>query len=73
MYAVRRRPGAHRLVRVGDQFLARVLSLPWDDVAADRFATIAAELERAGRLIGTFDTMIAAHALATVPSWSATT
>jgi len=50
-----------------------VLSLPWDDVAADRFATIAAELERAGRLIGTFDTMIAAHALATVPSWSATT
>ncbi len=65
LYGVRRKPGAHHLARVVDQFLARVLSLPWDDAAADRFATIAAELERAGRLIGTLDTMIAAHALAT--------
>jgi len=65
LYGVRRTPEAHRLARVVDQFLARVHSLPWDDAAADRFATIAAELERAGRLIGTLDTMIAAHALAT--------
>ena len=65
LYGVRRKPEAHRLARVVDQFLARVHSLPWDDAAADRFATIAAELERAGRLIGTLDTMIAAHALAT--------
>jgi tRNA(fMet)-specific endonuclease VapC len=64
LYGVRRRPGAHRLARLVEEFLSRVPSLPWDNPAADRFATIAAELERAGRHIGTFDAMIAAHALA---------
>ncbi len=38
--------------------------MAWDDDAADQFAIIAAELDSIGKRIGTFDTMIAAHALA---------
>jgi tRNA(fMet)-specific endonuclease VapC len=64
LYGVHRKPGAHHLARVVSQFLATVRSLPWDDEAAERFARIAAELDAAGKRIGTFDTMIAAHALA---------
>lgn len=64
LYGVRLKPGAHRLARVVAQFLARVPSLPWDEAAADQFATIAAELHTSGTQIGTYDTMIAAHALA---------
>jgi len=65
LYGVRRKPGAQRLARVVGQFLAIVNSLAWDDDAADRFAVIAAELDTSGKRIGTFDTMISAHALAT--------
>ena len=65
LYGVHRKPEGHHLARVVRQLLATLASLPWDDAAADRFATIAAELEAAGKRIGTFDTMIAAHALAT--------
>ena len=65
LYGVRRKPGAEHLARVVARFLATVKSLPWDDDAADHFAIIAAELDAGGRRIGTFDTMIAAHALAT--------
>jgi len=65
LYGVRRKPGAQGLARVVGQFLAIVNSLAWDDDAADRFAVIAAELDTSGKRIGTFDTMIAAHALAT--------
>jgi predicted nucleic acid-binding protein len=52
------------LSRVVDHFLARVSCLPWDPVAATHFATVAVELHRAGRSIGTMDTMIAGHAIA---------
>jgi len=65
LYGVHRKPEAHHLARVVAQFLATVPSLPWEHEAADRFARIAAELDAAGQRIGTFDTMIAAHALAT--------
>lgn len=64
LYGVHRKPGAHHLARVVAQFLATISSLPWDDEAADRFARVAAELAIAGKSIGTFDTMIAAHAVA---------
>ena len=65
LYGVHRKPEAHHLARVVRQLLATLASPPWDDAAADRFATIAAELDAAGNRIGTFDTMIAAQALAT--------
>lgn len=65
LYGVHRKPGAHHLARVVTEFLATIESLPWDDEAADRFGMVAAELDAAGARIGTFDTMIAAHAIAT--------
>jgi len=40
-----------------------VAVVPFDQRAADRFAAVAASLARRGEPIGTFDTLIAAHAL----------
>ena len=64
LYGLRRRPGAERLARLVGAFLSRVRAVGWDEAAADRFASVAADLDLAGRRIGPFDTMIAAHALA---------
>jgi tRNA(fMet)-specific endonuclease VapC len=43
--------------------VASVGVLPFDQAAADRFGPIANALARRGEPIGTFDTLIAAHAL----------
>ncbi len=58
------KPEAPNLARVVDQFLAAIPSLPWNDSAAAHFARSSVQLQRAGRPIGTLDTLIAAHALA---------
>jgi predicted nucleic acid-binding protein len=50
--------------RVLDQFLTRVRCLPWDEMAATHFASIAVELHRSRIPIGSMDTMIAGHAIA---------
>lgn len=50
----------HRLI---DVFMDSIAVLPFDQSAADRFASIAVTLARRGEPIGTFDTQIAAHAL----------
>jgi predicted nucleic acid-binding protein len=52
------------LSRLVDQFLARVSCVPWDEIAATHFATVAVELQRIGTPIGTTDAMIAGHAIA---------
>jgi tRNA(fMet)-specific endonuclease VapC len=51
----------HRLI---DAFVRPIDVLPFDQVAADKFGVVAAQLARKGEPIGTFDTLIAAHALA---------
>ena len=38
--------------------------LPFDDVAASKFGEIRANLEKEGQVIGGYDMLIAAHALA---------
>jgi len=45
-------------------FAAPLISVPFDDVAADVYGRIRADLERRGQAIGPNDTMIAAIALA---------
>lgn len=65
-FGVRRLSGANRLrlaldIEVG-RFLSGLHTLPWDEVAADQFANVRADLERVGTPIGIMDTMIAAHA-----------
>ena len=51
----------HRLI---DAFVLPIDVLPFDRAAADKFGVVAAALNRRGEPIGTFDTLIAAHALA---------
>ena len=54
---------SRRLHRLIDTFVAAVTVLPFDQLAADRFAPVAAALARRGEPIGSFDTQIDAHAL----------
>ena len=51
----------HHLI---ETFIRPIDVLPFDQAAADRFGVVAASLARRGEPIGTFDTLIAAQALA---------
>ena len=51
----------HKLI---DTFIASVSVISFDQSAADRFALAASGLARRGEPIGTFDTLLAAQALA---------
>jgi tRNA(fMet)-specific endonuclease VapC len=63
-FGVQRLQGAIRLALAVETFLNGVHTLAWDEIAADRFAEVRADLQRGGTPIGTMDTMIAAHAKA---------
>jgi tRNA(fMet)-specific endonuclease VapC len=56
----RRSRKLHRLI---DTFVGSVAVIPFDQPAADRFAPVAIALARRGEPVGTFDTLLAAHAL----------
>jgi tRNA(fMet)-specific endonuclease VapC len=56
----RRSRKLHRLIRT---FVEAIEAMSFDQSAASRFATVAAVLGRRSEPIGTFDTLIAAHAL----------
>jgi tRNA(fMet)-specific endonuclease VapC len=56
----RRSRKLHRLIST---FVEPIEVMPFDQPAASRFAGIAVALARRGESIGTFDTLIAAHAL----------
>jgi tRNA(fMet)-specific endonuclease VapC len=56
----RRSRKLHRLIST---FVDAIEILSFDQSAANRFATVAAALARRGEPIGTFDTLMAAHAL----------
>ena len=53
-----------RNLAVQRAFFARYVSLPFDDLAADQYALIRADLEARGQLIGANDLLIAAIARA---------
>ena len=55
--------GSRRLHGLIDTFVLSVAVLPFDQAAADRFGPVASALARRGQPIGTFDTLIAAHAM----------
>ncbi len=55
--------GSRKLHGLIDTFVASVAVMPFDRVAADRFGPVANALAKRGERIGTFDTLIAAHAL----------
>ena len=52
-----------KLRRAIQSFAKDVTVVPFDQAAADRFAVVAAALARKGQPIGSFDTLLAAHAL----------
>jgi tRNA(fMet)-specific endonuclease VapC len=56
----RRSTKLHRLIST---FVEAVTVMSFDESAAGRFGVVAAALARRGAPIGTFDTLIAAHAL----------
>ena len=58
-----KRPAARRLHAAVREFLRRVEVLPWETAAAERYGTLRAGLERAGKVLGPLDLLIAAHAL----------
>lgn len=53
-----------KIHRAIDAFVGDVQPMPFDDVAAAHYGTIAATLREQGSPIGNFDVLIAAHALA---------
>ena len=55
--------GSRRLHGLIDTFTATVEVMPVDRGTADRFGRVATALSKRGEPIGTFDTLIAAHAL----------
>jgi tRNA(fMet)-specific endonuclease VapC len=63
-FGAARLPHAAHLHRLLEEFFLRVAVLPWDSSAARHYGHLRAALERAGRLMGNLDMMIAAHALA---------
>lgn len=54
---------SQKLNRAIRSFVKDVAVVAFDEPAADRFAVVAAALARRGAPIGTFDTLMAAHAL----------
>lgn len=54
---------SRRLHNLIGTFVETVAVVPFDEPAADRFAAVATALARRGEPIGTFDTLMAAHAL----------
>jgi len=58
------RKGSPQLLRKVEEFLAEVPVLPFDVPADSEYGGIRAELEAAGRPIGSNDLLIAAHACA---------
>ena len=63
-FGVARRLGATRLETILSEFLIRMTILPWDSEAAQSYGRLRATLEREGRIMGNFDMMIGAQALA---------
>lgn len=58
------RSGSAPLQATVEQFLLGVTIFSWDSEAAREYGDLRAALEREGRLMGSLDMMIAAHALA---------
>ena len=56
--------GSHRLMKLVDDALARLILVPFDTPADVHYGRIRAELEAMGKPIGHNDLLIAAHALA---------
>ncbi len=63
LYGVAKVPQATRLKQQVNEFLNYITVLDWDNSASESYAIIRAELERQGKVIGSMDMQISAHAV----------
>jgi tRNA(fMet)-specific endonuclease VapC len=61
-YGAARHPKGVVIRREIDNFVSRLVVIPWDEFAADHYGAIRASLEKVGTLVGAMDMLIAAHA-----------
>jgi tRNA(fMet)-specific endonuclease VapC len=65
MFGLAKVPDAKRLQHAVTEFLRRVDVLPWDGAVMQRYGNVRADMEKQGRVLGSLDMLIAAHALET--------
>jgi tRNA(fMet)-specific endonuclease VapC len=61
-YGAARHPKGPAIRKEIDEFVSRLVVIPWDEIAADHYGEIRATMEKDGTPIGAMDMMIAAHA-----------
>jgi tRNA(fMet)-specific endonuclease VapC len=61
-YDAARHPKGPAIRKEIDEFVSRLVVIPWDEIAADHYGEIRATMEKDGTPIGAMDMMIAAHA-----------
>jgi tRNA(fMet)-specific endonuclease VapC len=64
LFGVAKKPGATNTIRIAYEILVRLEILPWDKSVSPIYGQVRAEMEAAGKILGSLDMMIAAHALA---------
>ena len=64
LYGVAKRPEATKLHRIVGEFMQRVDVVSWDSGAAAAYAKLRADSEKAGKMLGNMDMLIAAHSIA---------
>lgn len=64
LYGLAKRPTARKLHKAVNEFLHRVDVLPWNSVVANEYGMVRVVMESKGKVLGSLDMMIAAHALA---------
>ena len=62
-FGLAKRPKARRLRTAVEELLRRVSVMPWSSAVAERYGSVRAKLESKGRILGSLDMLIAAHAL----------
>ena len=62
LFGAARHPAGAAIRREIGDFVSRLTVLPWDEVAAEHYGDIRAELEKRGKPLGAMDLLIAAHA-----------
>lgn len=65
LFGLAMRPDAKRLHTAVREFLLRVDALTWNSETAACYGTVRANMERQGKVLGSLDLLIAAHALST--------
>ncbi|MBC7949797.1 MAG: type II toxin-antitoxin system VapC family toxin [Chitinophagaceae bacterium] len=61
-YGAARHPKGVAIRREIDDFVSRLVVIPWDEIAADHYGAVRSSLEKVGTPVGAMDMLIAAHA-----------